>query len=79
MCLPFPLRDAPEELLPAEREIMTKGKVPLVRSWTREEDTRLLQMVEQNRHRALIAASLKRTIKAVTGRLGVLRREQGKR
>jgi len=54
---------------------MTKGKAPLVRPWTEEEDARLLRMVGQKRHRALIAASLKRTIKGVAGRLRVLRRD----
>jgi len=59
-----------------EQEIIVSGKAPLVRPWTDEDDARLLQMVEQKRHRALIAASLRRTRRGVTGRLRVLRRRQ---
>jgi|tagenome__1003787_1003787.scaffolds.fasta_scaffold20599008_3 hypothetical protein len=52
-----------------------KGKQPLVRPWTDQDDTRLLQMVEQKRHRSIIAASLKRTPSGISGRLRVLRAE----
>jgi hypothetical protein len=45
-----------------------------VRPWTEEDDTRLLQMVAQKRHRSIIAASLKRTRSGIAGRLRVLRR-----
>jgi hypothetical protein len=46
-----------------------KRKVP----WTAEDDARLLKMVEKNRPRPLIAASLRRTVAAVQSRLWILR------
>jgi hypothetical protein len=46
-----------------------KRKVP----WTAEDDARLLKMVENNRARPLIAASLRRTVAAVQNRLWILR------
>ena len=46
-----------------------KRKVP----WTAEDDARLLKMVEKNRPRPLIAASLRRTVAAVQNRLWILR------
>jgi len=57
-----------------EREIIAKGKTPLVKPWTEDDDARLLQMVAQKRPRLLIAASLKRTRSGITGRLRLLRR-----
>jgi hypothetical protein len=59
-----------------EREIIAKGKAPLVRPWTEEEDARLLQMIAQKRHRSIIAATLKRTRAGIAGRLRVLRRSE---
>jgi hypothetical protein len=59
-----------------EEEISAKGKAPLVRPWTEEEDARLLQMIAQKRHRSIIAASLKRTRSGIAGRLRVLRRSE---
>jgi len=44
-----------------------KSKVP----WTAEDDARLLKMVEKNRPRPLIAASLRRTVAAVQNRLWI--------
>src|SRR5882757_7159205 len=52
-----------------EREIIAKGKTPLVRPWTEDDDARLLEMVAQKRHRSMIAASLKRTRSGIRGRL----------
>jgi hypothetical protein len=57
-----------------EREIIAKGKTPLIRPWTEDDDARLLQMVAQKRHRSMIAASLKRTRSGIRGRLRRLRR-----
>jgi len=57
-----------------EQEIITKGKAPLIRPWTEEDDAWLLQMVAQNRHRSIIAARLKRTRSGISGRLWLLRR-----
>jgi len=56
-----------------EQEII---KTPLIRAWTEEEDAQLLQMVGQKRHRSLIAASLRRTSRAITSRLRLLRRRE---
>jgi len=43
------------------------------RPWTDEEDRRLLEMIGNQRPKTSIAAALKRTVSAVTGRLRVLR------
>jgi hypothetical protein len=59
-----------------EQEIIAKGKPPLVRPWTEEDDARLLQMIAQKRHRSIIAATLKRTRTGIAGRLRVLRRSE---
>jgi len=45
----------------------------LSRPWTDEEDARLVEMIERGRQRAAIAAALKRTQAAISGRLWVLR------
>jgi hypothetical protein len=46
------------------------------RPWTEEDDRRLLQLRDQGLSTIKIGVTLKRTTKAVTSRLSVLRRRQ---
>jgi hypothetical protein len=44
------------------------------RPWTAEEDQRLLEMISRQRPRTSIAAALRRSVAAVSGRLKTLRK-----